>query len=55
MVRAFNDGALGLILHGGPIELFLIPASAPRLVNKGCGMCYPVYGIYKRTFAPNRK
>ena len=23
---------IGLILHGGPIELFLIPASAPQLV-----------------------
>ena len=23
---------VGSILHGGPIELFLIPASAPRLV-----------------------
>ena len=22
---------VGLILHGGPIELFLVPASAPRL------------------------
>ena len=30
----------GSILHGGPIELFLVPAS-----NKGCGMCYPVYGM----------
>ena len=24
--------ALGSILHGGPTELFLVPASAPRLV-----------------------
>ena len=23
---------VGFILHGGPIELFLIPASAPQLV-----------------------
>ena len=23
---------VGSILHGGPIELFLVPASAPRLV-----------------------
>ena len=27
---------------GGPIELFIVPASASRLVNKGRGMCYPV-------------
>ena len=30
---------------GGPIELFLVPASAPRLVIKGRGMCYPVCGM----------
>ena len=30
---------IGSILHGGPIELFLVPASAP------CGMCYPVCGM----------
>ena len=23
----------------------LVPASIPRLVNKGCGMCYPVCGM----------
>ena len=23
---------VGLIIHGGPIELFLVPANAPRLV-----------------------
>ena len=33
------------IPHGGPIELFLIPASAPQLVNKGWGICYPVSGM----------
>ena len=27
------------------IELVLIPATAPRLVNKGGGMCYPVCGM----------
>ena len=34
VVRAFAHGAMdrGSILHGGPIELFLVPASAPRLV-----------------------
>ena len=33
------------IPHGGPTVLFLIPASAPQLVNEGCGMCYPVCGM----------
>ena len=33
---------VGSILHGGPIELFLVPASVPRLCNKGGGMYYPV-------------
>ena len=42
MVSVFAHGGMdhslmlgwivGLILHGGPIELFLVPASAPRLV-----------------------
>ena len=35
MVRAFAHGAVGRQIDpscGGPIELFLIPASAPRLV-----------------------
>ena len=36
---------VGSILHGGPIELFLIPASAPRLVHQDRGMCYPVCGM----------
>ena len=25
--------------------LFLVPASAPQLANKGRGMFYPVYGM----------
>ena len=25
---------IGLILHGGPTELFLVPASVPRLVQQ---------------------
>ena len=33
------------IPHGGPIELFLISAGAPQLVNKGYGMYYPVCGM----------
>ena len=49
---------VGSILHGEPIELFLVPARAPRrLCNKGCDMCYPVCGMMhiKRTLAVNRK
>ena len=48
---------VGSILHGGPIELFLVPDSAPRLVYQR-----PWYvlsclwdGAYKRTLAANRK
>ena len=37
MVRAFA--------HGGSIELFLVPANVPRLVNKVRGICYPVCGM----------
>ena len=47
---------VGLILHGGPMELFLIPASAPRLVKQK-----PWYMLsclwdnaYKRTLAANQ-
>ena len=46
--RVFAHGAMGHRIDpswGGPIELFLVPASAPRLVYKGCGMCYPVCGM----------
>ena len=35
VVRAFAYGAMGRRIdpsRGGPIELFLVPASAPRLV-----------------------
>ena len=38
MVRAFAHGAMGRRIDpswGGPIELFLVPASAPRLVYQG--------------------
>ena len=45
MVRAFTHGEMGRRIDpswGGPIELFLVQASAPRLVYKGCGMSYPV-------------
>ena len=48
MVRAFAHGAMGRRIDpswGGPIELFLVPASAPHWSNKGRGMCYPVCGM----------
>ena len=48
MVRVFAHGAMGRRIDpswGGPIELFLVPASAPRWYNKGCCMCYPVFGM----------
>ena len=48
---------VGSILHSGPIDLFLVPASATRLVYQR-----PWYALsclwdnaYKRTFAANRK
>ena len=41
---------VGSILHGGPIELFLIPASAPRPVQQR-----PWDDVYKRSIAANRK
>ena len=60
MVRVFAHGAMDLQIdpsRGGPIELFLIPASAPRLVQQR-----PLYvlsclwdGAYKRTLAVNQK
>ena len=47
---------IGSILRGGPIELFLVPASAPRMVQQR-----PWYVLsclwdsaYKRTLAANR-
>ena len=48
MVRAFAHGAMGRRIDpswDGPIELFLVPASAPRWCNIGRGMCYPVCGM----------
>ena len=48
MVRVFAHGAMGRRIvpsWGGPIELFLVPASALQLCNKGRGMCYPVFGM----------
>ena len=60
MVRAFAHGAMGRRIDpswGIPIELFLVPARAPRLVLQR-----PWYvlsclwdGAYKSTLAVNRK
>ena len=36
---------IGTILQCGPIELFLVPTSVPRMVNTGRGICYPVSGM----------
>ena len=44
VVRAFAHGAMGRRIDpswGGPIELFLVPATGVM----GCGMCYPVCGM----------
>ena len=48
---------VGSILHGGPIELVLIPASVPRLVQQRLWyvLSCPWYSAYKRTLAANRK
>ena len=61
MVRVFAHGAMGRRIDppwGGPIELFLVPASAPRLVLQRpwyvlptvCGMVH-----IKKNLAANRK
>ena len=39
----------------GPIELFLVPASAPRLVLQRYVLSCLWDGAYKRTLAVNRK
>ena len=59
VVRAFAHGAMGrqIVLHGGPIELFLVPASAPPLVYQRLWYVLSCLwdGAYKRTLAVNRK
>ena len=48
MVRAFAHGTMGRRINpsgGGPIELFLVPASAHNWCNKGRDMYYPVCGM----------
>ena len=60
MVRAFTHGAMGHQIDpswGGPIELFLIPASAPRLVQQRLWYVLSCLldDAYKRTLAANQK
>ena len=59
VVRAFAHGAMGWIdpSWGGPIELFLIPASAPRPVYQRLWYVLSCLwdGAYKRTLAVNWK
>ena len=37
--------AINIVVFVFVTEVFLVPTSAPRLVNKGRGMCYPVCGM----------
>ena len=56
MVRAFSRGAMGRRIDpscGEPIELFHVPASAPRMVWYVLSCLWD--GAYKRTLAVNRK
>ena len=56
MVRAFVHGAMDRRIDpscGEPIELFLVPASDPRLVWYVLSCLWD--GAYKRTLAVNRK
>ena len=48
---------IGSNLHGGPIELILIPASTQRLVVTKAVVCVMQLwdGAYKRTLAANWK
>ena len=59
VVRVFAPGAVGRRIDpswGGPIELFLAPASAPRLVQRPWYVLSCLWdGAYKRTLAVNRK
>ena len=50
MVRVFAHGAMGRRIDlswGGPIELFLVPASAPRLVYQRLWYVLPLLLIGK--------
>ena len=48
---------VGSILHGGPIELVLVPVSVPRFGVTKAVVCVilSVDDAYKRTLAANRK
>ena len=57
---AFDHGVrwvVGSILHGGTIELFLIPASTPQLVYQILWYVLSCLwnGEYKRNLAANQK
>ena len=47
VVRVFAYGAMDRrsILHGEPIELFLVPSKCSTTGVTGRGMCYPVCGM----------
>ena len=60
MVRAFAHGAMDRRIDpscGEPIELFLVPASAPQLVYQRLWYVLSCLwdGAYKRTLATNQK
>ena len=60
MVRAFAHGAMGRRIDpswGEPIKLFLVPASAPRLVQQRLWYVLSCLwdGEYKRNLAVNWK
>ena len=57
MGHTWTEGVVGSILHGGPIELFLVPASAPRLVLQRLWYVLSCLwdDAYKRTLAANQK
>ena len=46
---------MGLIPHGGPIQPFLVPASAPQLVYQRLWYVISCLGggAYKKNIAPN--
>ena len=59
VVRVFAPGVVGRRIDpswGGPIELFLAPASAPRLIQRLWYVLSCLWdGAYKRTLAVNWK
>ena len=60
VVRAFAHGAMGRRINpswGGPIELFLVPASAPQQVKQRLWYVLSCLwdDTYKRTLAASQK